>query len=380
MGPGAYSADRSKVEKALTERYRMQADPVRAAEEAKLAARGLAPGSQNWGRVQDAQNRQDLEAGYKAIEAGGAEQSRLLGEERAGWQQGQHYTNFLNNLRGAQFGERQALRNQPINEISALMGGSQVTVPQFQQFSRQGVDAAPIGQYIQDNYQHKVNAANATNQGLFGLGGAGIKLMGGMPFFCSDRRLKIRHQAARACSSPGCRCTSSASCRRSCFSRSGGQQVGVMSDEVRKLHPDAVIVDRRRLRRGRLRHTPEETLKWPYHPAQFRRTPCHAAAACLQHCHPAAAWDLRPARSRRARRWDRRPARQPIPVMPGSAIAITDPAQIVPPGMDSTATSAATRSASGWTARPWRATPRSSAGRASSGWPASGRTSGCWPA
>ena len=241
--PNAYSEDRSKVEKALTERYRMQADPVRAAEEAKLAARGLSPGSQNWGSVQDAQNRQDLEAGYKAIEAGGAEQSRLLGEERAGWQQGQDYTNFLNNLRGAQFGERQALRNQPINEISALMGGSQVTVPQFQQFSRQGVDAAPIGQYIQDNYQNKVQAANAANQGLFGLGGAGIKLLGGMPFFggTSDRRLKRDIHKLPGQFLAGLQLYLFKFARRDLPS---GVQIGVMSDEARKLHPDTVFVDR----------------------------------------------------------------------------------------------------------------------------------------
>jgi hypothetical protein len=241
--PNAYSADRAKVENALAARYRMQADPVREAENVKLAARGLAPGSQNWGAQQDVMNRQDLEAGYKAIEAGGAEQSRLLGEERAGWQQGQDYTNFLNTLRGGQLQERMALRNQPINEIAALAGGSQVTVPQFQPFSRQGVEAAPIGQYISDAYTNKVNAANATNQGLFGLGGAGIGLLGGMKFFggTSDRRLKkdIRRIGRKLAGlplyffrfiEPICR-----------LPGYDGVQVGVMADEVRKLHPDAVL-------------------------------------------------------------------------------------------------------------------------------------------
>lgn len=233
----AYGAQRDAVTNALMERYRTQTDPQRQAQEAQLAARGLAPGSQNWGAQQDVMNRQDTDQAAAAVVAGGAEQSRMLSDERAGNQQQMDYSNFLNSLRSGQLQERQAIRNQPINEISALMSGSQVTVPQFQQFSRQGVDAAPIGQYINQDYQNKVNAANATNQGLFGLGGAGL----GMFNFTSDRRLKRDiHAIGRKLAGlplyffrfiePLCR-----------LPGYDGVQIGVMSDEVRKLHPDAVI-------------------------------------------------------------------------------------------------------------------------------------------
>jgi hypothetical protein len=81
-----------------------------------------------------------------------------------------NWTDLMNNLRGAQMGEKTNLRNQPLNEIAALMSGSQVTAPQFQPFSRQGVNAAPIGQYMGQNYQAQANAAANTNAGLFGLG------------------------------------------------------------------------------------------------------------------------------------------------------------------------------------------------------------------
>jgi hypothetical protein len=127
--------------------------------------------------VQDVNRRQDTDAAMAAVLAGGQEQSRLLGEERAGWAQGQDYTNFLNTLRGAQFAERTGLRNAPINEIAALMSGSQVSVPSFQPFSRQGVDAAPIGQYIGQNYANRANAAANTNAGIFGLANAGIGIL-----------------------------------------------------------------------------------------------------------------------------------------------------------------------------------------------------------
>ena len=174
--PNAYAAQRDQVTAALMNRYREQADPQRAAQEAQLAARGMAPGSKNWGAVQDTQNRADTDASMQAILAGGQEQSRLLGEERAGNQQQMDYASFLNNLRGAQLGERQTIRNAPINEISALASGSQVSVPQFQPFSSQGVDSTPIGNYIYSDYANKANAAANTNAGIFGLGGSLLKL------------------------------------------------------------------------------------------------------------------------------------------------------------------------------------------------------------
>lgn len=174
--PNAYATQRDQVTQTLLDRYNKQQAPEKAKQEASLAARGLAPGSANWGSVQDQQGRADADAGMAAILAGGQEQSRLLGEERAGYQQEQDYWNFLNNLRGGQLQEKQTVRNAPINEISALMSGSQVSVPQFQQFSRQGVDAAPIGQYIYSNYANKANAAANTNAGIFGLGGSLLSL------------------------------------------------------------------------------------------------------------------------------------------------------------------------------------------------------------
>lgn len=170
--PNAYAAQRDQVTKALMDRYRAQTADSRSAQESQLAARGMSPGSANWGAVQDVQNRQDTDQMSSAIIAGGAEQSRLLGEERAGWQQGQDYTNFLNNLRGGQLQERQTIRNAPINEISAMMSGSQVTVPQFQPFSRQGVDGTNIGSMIYSDYANRANQAANTNAGIFGLGGA----------------------------------------------------------------------------------------------------------------------------------------------------------------------------------------------------------------
>jgi len=78
-----------------------------------------------------------------------------------------------------------AERNQPINEITALMSGSQVSNPSFQNTPSPGVAPTDvIGAQQQALNQQNVGfqAQNAQNQafmsGLFGLGGAGIKAAG----------------------------------------------------------------------------------------------------------------------------------------------------------------------------------------------------------
>jgi hypothetical protein len=168
--PDMFAAQRDQVTNAMLQRYHATADPQRAAQEASLASRGLSPGSENWGQVQDTENRADTDAALQAQIAGGQEQSRMYGLQQASDTATNDYAAFLNNLRGGQLQERQTVRNAPINEISALMSGSGVTVPQFQQFSRQAVDTAPVAQDIYSSYQAKQQQAANSNAGIFGLG------------------------------------------------------------------------------------------------------------------------------------------------------------------------------------------------------------------
>ena len=122
---------------------------------------------------------------------------------------------FNQALQAAQFGntaQQQALaqqlqlRNQPLNEISALMSGSQIQLPQFQGYTGANVAAAPVFQATQAGAQDamaRYNAqqagANALTSGLFGLGGAALGgagaaaaggATGGLAGLFSDRRLK----------------------------------------------------------------------------------------------------------------------------------------------------------------------------------------------
>jgi hypothetical protein len=93
-------------------------------------------------------------------------------------------------LQSGQFGntaQQQALaqaiqyRQMPLNEIAALMSGSQIQNPTFSPYQGTNVQAAPIanataqeGQFAQNTYNQQMASANAQTAGLYGLGGAGI--------------------------------------------------------------------------------------------------------------------------------------------------------------------------------------------------------------
>jgi hypothetical protein len=97
---------------------------------------------------------------------------------------------FNQALQGAQFGNtaigQQYQRNlneynQPLNNLTALMSGSQIQNPQFQQYTGQNIAPAPIanattlaGNFAQNQYGQNVAANNATTQGLFSIAGAGL--------------------------------------------------------------------------------------------------------------------------------------------------------------------------------------------------------------
>lgn len=74
-------------------------------------------------------------------------------------------------------------RNQPINELSALMSGSQVGMPQFGATPQTGVAGVDYTGLVNNQYQAQMQQANAGMGGLFGLLGTGLSLF-------SDRRLK----------------------------------------------------------------------------------------------------------------------------------------------------------------------------------------------
>jgi len=184
--------DRAGVQNAMMQLYNRGAAGKNAAEQAQLAARGMNVGSAQYGTVAKRQGDEFTDATLKAYLGSGdearaaqaaynqAQQQRYqeaLG--RAGFSNEALATMFnmggsaadrQNALRQAQLQETLALRNQPLNEISALLAGGQVTMPQFNPYQSQGINAPNLAGQIQSNYQQQAQNANAFNSGLFSLG------------------------------------------------------------------------------------------------------------------------------------------------------------------------------------------------------------------
>lgn len=92
---------------------------------------------------------------------------------------------FGNENRDKALQEMLALRNQPINEISALMAGGQVNLPQFQQYNPGTIANNNLGQNMyssaalgMDAYKTKQATTNALIGALGGVAGAGLYGLG----------------------------------------------------------------------------------------------------------------------------------------------------------------------------------------------------------
>lgn len=170
---------------------------------------------------------------------------------------------FNQNLQGAQFAntaQQQALaqalqqRQMPLNEITALMSGSQIQNPTFQPYQGSNVAAAPIMQAAMANGQAGMNlynaqqgANNATMSGLFGLGGAGLQMYGLMnaagpaALAASDR--SVKQKIFRIGTHPlGVGIYEFEYLPDIAAQWGYGRRVGVMADEVEKVLPEAVML------------------------------------------------------------------------------------------------------------------------------------------
>lgn len=120
--------------------------------------------------------------------------SEAYDREMEGFSQGKNdaYNQLILGGRGQAVQEAMAERNQPINEISALMSGSQVSQPNFIPTDMPSIPTTDNAGLINKNYDQRLNAWQqnaASSGGLFGsiLGGVG-NLAGG--WLASDERVK----------------------------------------------------------------------------------------------------------------------------------------------------------------------------------------------
>lgn len=142
------------------------------------------------------------------------------------------YNQLLLSGRSQAVNEALTERNQPINEITALMSGSQVSNPNWVNPNTSTMPTTDVAGLMQQGYQNNMAASqqkNAFNQnvmgGLFGLGSS---------FLMSDRRVKTNiRQIGR---------TNDGQNIYSYRMKDGGPiQIGLMADEVESVRPEAVI-------------------------------------------------------------------------------------------------------------------------------------------
>jgi hypothetical protein len=165
-----FSADRGRVEQAMFDRVAGQNERDYNALENRLTNQGFVRGTQAFTDAMD-EHRRGINDQRLAITARGLqEQQGLYG--------------MASNRRSQAMQEMLQARNQPINEISAMMGGGQVHAPTAQAYQGGNIAAADVAGNVyntaalqQKQYEQQVAQRNQNLAGLYGLGQAAI--MGG---------------------------------------------------------------------------------------------------------------------------------------------------------------------------------------------------------
>lgn len=180
-----YEQSRRRVEDAMYSRLAPQLSRDRAALDARLANQGVTSGSEAYREAQAQADRQSTDARMQVILAGGQEQSRLAGLDQARTGFNNNATlqaaDFANTARGRSLQELLAERNQPINEISALRSGGQVTAPQFANYRGGQVAGTDLAGLINADANRQQSQYNAMLGGAASLAGTvmGLPMAGG---------------------------------------------------------------------------------------------------------------------------------------------------------------------------------------------------------
>jgi hypothetical protein len=221
--PVANEQTRTATRDAILGRMQPQLEQDRNALETRLANQGIQMGSEAWKQGMDDQSRRVTDARLGADAQAGNEMSRVFGLESAARNQG--------------LTEMVQQRQIPLNELAAMLSGSQVQAPNFVNPQQYNVPPADIMGATYANYQGQQNAAaqaagskSANQQGLYGLMGAGM-MAGAMKW--SDARLKrdIR-QIGTLPNGMGVYAFR--------YLWSAAEEIGLMAQEVLRLKPDAV--------------------------------------------------------------------------------------------------------------------------------------------
>jgi hypothetical protein len=228
-GAGDFSADRQNVQDALMARMNPQLAIEKQGIEQQLADQGIRYGSQAYSDAMMNYSRQANDARFGAISQAGQEQQRMMdmAAQRAGFEnaaQQQQYEEeqgrgtFANQAQAANFqqagaradylnaglaqqvaqaqtgfnaqnmarnqfmNEQYAQRNQPINEISSLLSGSQINNPNFVNTPNNQIPTTDVAGLINNRFSQDMSIYQQQNQnyqqqqaGMYGLMGGILK-------------------------------------------------------------------------------------------------------------------------------------------------------------------------------------------------------------
>ncbi len=250
-GADDFSADRQKYEDALMARQQPAMKQTQDRVRQQLIASGIRPGTAAWDSEQARLSAAETDTRMASILGAGDEQARMVGMARDAAQFGNTSSlarmgaendalltkaNFQNNSRKDWLNEAYTQRNQPLQEISSLLSGSQIQNPNFVNTPQTNVGGVDYAGLVGDKYKADSQAYGAGMGGLFGLLSAPFSM-----FKASDRRLKkdIKCIGAAHNGLPWYEF------RYHDDPADAPVRYGLMSDDVRKVKPDAIMVDER---------------------------------------------------------------------------------------------------------------------------------------
>lgn len=170
---------------AIMSRLEPQMGRQQVSTETQLTNQGLRPGSEAWtNAMTDLHNQQN----DQRTQAAAAGVNLDMSANNQGFNQAVQSGQFGNTAQQQALAQAIQQRQMPLNEITALMSGSQIQSPQFQPYQGSNIAPPPVynaavqqGQYAQNAYNQQVGQGNSTMSGLFSLGGAGLGAMFGGP-------------------------------------------------------------------------------------------------------------------------------------------------------------------------------------------------------
>ena len=220
-------------QEAIMARLAPQLERQDAATRSRLLNQGLVPGGEAYENAMISQNQQKNDLlSQAALQGIGLD----TGARAQGFNEASSQMSAQNAAQQAELQREAFLRQQPLNEITGLMSGSQIQMPQFQGYSPTSIAPAPLfagaqaqGQSDMDRYGIQSSNVNAQNAGLYNL--MGTAGMAAMKF--SDRRLKSNIERI------GTHPLGIGVYEYNIFDR---RERGVMADEVEAVMPEAVVL------------------------------------------------------------------------------------------------------------------------------------------